>query len=94
MDDRILMRYKNVACPWLGASRRLKMNVSTGFNQLYMPFKLKRDIQYSPGFFHQPAYPRGEGATIKRISPPRKPPAGRGGGIAADPRRFRGGFYR
>ena len=42
-------------------------------------------------FFHQPAHPRGEGATIKRISPPRKPPAG---GIAADPRRFRGGFYR
>ena len=27
-------------------------------------------------FFHQPAHPRGEGATIKRISPPRKPPAG------------------
>ena len=37
------------------------------------------------GFFHQPAHPRGEGATIKRISPPRKPPAG-GGGL----RRIRG----
>ena len=36
------------------------------------------------GFFHQPAYPRGEGATIKRIGPPRKPPAG--GGL----RRIRG----
>ena len=41
--------------------------------------------------FYQPAHPRGEGAMIKRISPPRKPPAG---GIAVDPRRFRGGFYR
>ena len=29
-------------------------------------------------FFHQPAHLRGEGATIKRISPPRKPPAGGG----------------
>ena len=39
------------------------------------------------GFFHQPAYPRGEGATIKRISPPRKPPArGDCGGSAAFPR--------
>ena len=39
------------------------------------------------GFFHQPAHPRGEGATIKRISPPRKPPAGRDcGGSAAFPR--------
>ena len=39
-------------------------------------------------FFHQPAYPRGEGATIKRISPPRKPPVGGGdcGGSAAFPR--------
>ena len=38
-------------------------------------------------FFHQPAYPRGEGATIKRISPPRKPPAGGDcGGSAAFPR--------
>ena len=53
-------------------------------------------IQFSPGiFFHQPAHPRGEEATIKRIGPPRKPPAGGGGGgVAADPRRFRGGFYR
>ena len=39
------------------------------------------------GFFHQPAYPRGDGATIKRISPPRKPPArGDCGGSAAFPR--------
>ena len=39
------------------------------------------------GFFHQPAQPRGEGATIKRISPPRKPPArGDCGGSAAFPR--------
>ena len=39
------------------------------------------------GFFHQPAYPRGEGATIKRISPPRKPQAGGDcGGSAAFPR--------
>ena len=39
------------------------------------------------GFFHQPAHPRGEGATIKRISPPRKPPAGGDcGGSAAFPR--------
>ena len=40
------------------------------------------------GFFHQPAHPRGEGATIKRISPPRKPPAGGGDcdGSAAFPR--------
>ena len=38
-------------------------------------------------FFHQPAHPRGEGATIKRISPPRKPPAGGDcGGSAAFPR--------
>ena len=47
-------------------------------------------LKYSTvqGFFHQPAYPRGEGATIKRISPPRKPPAGGGdcGGSAAFPR--------
>ena len=39
------------------------------------------------GFFHQPAHSRGEGATIKRISPPRKPPAGGDcGGSAAFPR--------
>ena len=39
------------------------------------------------GFFHQPAHPRREGATIKRISPPRKPPAGGDcGGSAAFPR--------
>ena len=55
--------------------------------------KLAKASRYSTvqGFFHQPAHPRGEGATIKRISPPRKPQLG---GIAADPRRFRGGFYR
>ena len=45
-----------------------------------------RFVTYSTvqAFFHQPAHPRGEGATIKRISPPRKPPAG--GGL----RRIRG----
>ena len=40
-------------------------------------------------FFHQPAHPRGEGATLKRISPPRKPPAGGGGG-GGGLRRIRG----
>ena len=34
-------------------------------------------------FFHQPAHPHGEGATIKRISPPRKPPAGGDCGVSA-----------
>ena len=46
-------------------------------------------LKYSTvqAFFHQPAHPRGEGATIKRISPPRKPPAGGDcGGSAAFPR--------
>ena len=46
---------------------------------LSVPFvELNRTVQ-SRFFFHQPAHPRGEGATIKRISPLRKPPAGGGG---------------
>ena len=45
---------------------------------------LRFNIQYSPGFFfHQPAYPRGEGPTIKRISPPRNPPAEGNYGVSA-----------
>ena len=52
-------------------------------NQSY----LKNRYSTVQAFFHQPAHPRGEGATIKRISPPRKPPAGGDcGGSAAFPR--------
>ena len=45
---------------------------------MYIWFYSCHLLNYSTvqGFFHQPAHPRGEGATIKRISPPRKPPAG------------------
>ena len=52
------------------------------------PMSLRLWFNYSTvqGFFHQPAHPRGEGATIKRISPPRKPQLGGGGGL----RRIRG----
>ena len=50
-------------------------------------YSLMRWYSTVQGFFHQPAHPRGEGATIKRISPPRKPPAGGDcGGSAAFPR--------
>ena len=51
--------------------------------------RIRQVVLYSTvqAFFHQPAHPRGEGATIKRISPPRKPPAGGDcGGSAAFPR--------
>ena len=71
-----------------------KYALKRGKNQeMWLRYYIEEKLEYSTvqGFFHQPAHPRGEGATIKRISPPRKPPAG---GIAADPRRFRCGFYR
>ena len=68
--------------------------VGKSFNEKISQKMTKLTYSTFQGFFYQPAYPRGEGATIKRISPPRKPQAGGGGGVAADPRRFRGGFYR
>ena len=55
-----------------------------GLRLLTNECKLYSTVQ---AFFHQPAHPRGEGATIKRICPPRKPPAGGDcGGSAAFPR--------
>ena len=59
------------------------------FFTIYFPGFVCFVLYYSTvqGFFHQPAHPRGEGATIKRISPPGKPPAGGDcGGSAAFPR--------
>ena len=70
-------------------SQRLDLLYKTKNGTKYKKRKVPRIIRYTTvqGFFHQPAYPRGEGATIKRISPPRKPPAGGDcGGSAAFPR--------
>ena len=69
--------------------KRSRAANSVVYGRISLNFELIQALMYSTvqAFFHQPAHPRGEGATIKRISPPRKPQAGGDcGGSAAFPR--------
>ena len=82
------MRKPDFSCENKGTDQlRKTVQLTSAFvslNRCYNPFTSYSTVQ---AFFHQPAHPRGEGATIKRISPPRKPPAGGDcGGSAAFPR--------